>query len=65
VVGPDRLLAHDSIVGTTFRGRVIGETTVSGRPAIVPEVDGMAYRAGDHRFVLDPRDSLGTGFVLR
>jgi proline racemase len=23
------------------------------------------YRTGEHRFVLDPRDPLGTGFVLR
>jgi proline racemase len=64
-VGADRLLVHDSIVGTTFRGRVVGETKVNGRPAVVPEVEGMAYRTGDHRFVLDPRDLLGTGFVLR
>jgi proline racemase len=26
---------------------------------------GAAYRTGEHRFVLDPRDPLGTGFVLR
>jgi proline racemase len=65
LVGADRVLVHDSIVDTTFRGRVVGETTVAGRPAVVPEIEGMAYRTGDHRFVLDPRDSLGTGFVLR
>jgi proline racemase/trans-L-3-hydroxyproline dehydratase len=65
LVGSDRVLVHDSIVDTTFHGRVVGETTVGGRPAVVPEVEGMAYRTGEHRFVLDPRDSLGTGFVLR
>ena len=38
------------------------------RPAgdgVLTEVEGMAYRTGEHRFVLDPRDPLGTGFVLR
>jgi proline racemase len=25
----------------------------------------MAFRTGEHRFFLDPRDPLGTGFVLR
>ena len=65
LVGADQVLVHDSIVGSTFRGRIVGETTVGGRTAVVPEVEGMAYRTGDHRFVLDPRDSLGTGFVLR
>jgi len=28
-------------------------------------VRGAAYRTGEHRFVLDPRDPVGTGFVLR
>ncbi|HYJ66055.1 MAG TPA: proline racemase family protein [Nocardioidaceae bacterium] len=64
-VGEERVLTHDSIVGTTFRGRVVGETTAAGRPAVLPEVEGMAYRTGEHRFVLDPRDVVGTGFVLR
>jgi proline racemase len=65
LVGGDRILVHDSIVDTTFRGRVVGETTAAGRPAVLPVVEGMAYRTGEHRFVLDPRDGLGTGFVLR
>jgi len=26
---------------------------------------GAAFRTGEHRFVLDPRDPVGTGFVLR
>ena len=28
-------------------------------------IQHTAYRTGEHRFLLDPRDSLGTGFVLR
>ena len=32
---------------------------------MVTEIEGDAYRTGEHRFVLDPRDELGTGFVLR
>jgi len=51
----------DSIVGTTFRARAIGE--VPG--GLLTEVQGTAFRTGEHRFVLDPRDPLGTGFVLR
>ena len=65
LIGDGQVLVHDSIVDSTFHGRIVGETTVGGRTAVVPEVEGMAYRTGDHRFVLDPRDSLGTGFVLR
>ncbi|WP_424531678.1 proline racemase family protein [Sphaerisporangium viridialbum] len=54
-------LTHDSIVGTTFTGRV---AEVRG-DAVIPEITGMAYRTGSHRFVLDPRDPVGPGFTLR
>jgi proline racemase len=56
-----RVLTHDSIIGTSFTARV----TERLRDAVVTEVEGAAYRTGEHRFVLDPRDPVGTGFVLR
>jgi proline racemase len=62
-VGED--FVHRSIVDTDFVARVVGGTRVAGRPAVVTEVEGSAYRTGDHRFVLDPDDPLGTGFLLR
>jgi proline racemase len=52
---------NDSIVGTTFQARALGETD----GGLLTEVEGTAFRTGEHRFVLDPRDPLGTGFVLR
>jgi proline racemase len=61
----DRVLRHDSIVDTTFTARVSGRVSDDGRDAVVTEVVGHAFRTGEHRFVLDPRDPVGTGFVLR
>jgi proline racemase len=67
LLAADGALEHDawwrneSIVGTSFRARAIGETAAG----LLTEVDGTAYRTGEHRFVLDPRDPLRTGFVLR
>jgi proline racemase/trans-L-3-hydroxyproline dehydratase len=58
------VLTHDSIVGSTFLGRVVGTTEADGRPAVHTEIDGCAYRTGEHAFTLDPRDPL-PGFVLR
>ena len=55
------VLTHDSIVGTTFSARVV-ERRDEG---VVTEVVGQAFKTGEHRFVLDPRDPVGTGFVLR
>jgi proline racemase len=52
---------NDSIIGTTFHARATG-TAAEG---VLTEVEGMAYRTGEHRFALDARDPLGTGFVLR
>jgi proline racemase len=58
-------LRHESIVGSVFTGTVAATTTVAGRAAIVPQVTGMAYRTGEHRFAVDPADPLVPGFVLR
>src|SRR5438552_14903122 len=44
-------LRHESIVGSAFTGTVLAATTAGGRPAIVPQVTGMAYRTGEHTFV--------------
>jgi proline racemase len=58
-------LRHLSIVGSEFAGRVVGETEVAGRQAVITEVEGTAHRTGRHVFELDPDDELGTGFLLR
>ena len=56
------VLRHDSVVGSTFLGRVLSTVVPAG---VVPQVTGMAYRTGEHRFTVDPHDPLVPGFVLR
>jgi proline racemase len=58
-------LLHESIVGSAFRARVVEQVREEGREAVVTEIEGSAHRTGEHRFVLDPRDPLADGFVLR
>jgi proline racemase len=58
-------LRHLSIVDTEFRGRVVGDAEVAGIPAVVTEVEGSAFRTGEHVFTLDPDDPLADGFLLR
>lgn len=65
VIGAGEWMLHDSIVGTRFRGRVVEETEAHGLPAVVTEVEGSAHRTGEHRFLLEPGDDLGAGFLLR
>ncbi len=58
-------LVHESVIGTEFTGRVIGDTEVAGVHAVVTKVRGSAYKTGEAAFVLDPDDPLGLGFQLR
>jgi proline racemase/trans-L-3-hydroxyproline dehydratase len=59
------VLRHDSIIGTTFTGTVLDTLAVDGRPAVLPQVTGTAYRTGTHLFTIDPHDPLTPGFTLR
>lgn len=63
-LGDGQVLTHDSIVGTRFLGRARPAPGSDVPGAVIPEVEGMAYRTGSHSFTLDPGDSLETGFVL-
>jgi proline racemase len=64
-IDASRVLRHGSITGTEFLGRVTEAVEADGRDALVTEIEGSAFRTGEHRFSLDPRDPLATGFVLR
>jgi proline racemase len=58
-------LRHLSIVGSSFRAQVVHDAEVAGIPAVVTEVEGSAFRTGEHVFTLDPDDPVGEGFLLR
>jgi proline racemase len=55
----------ESILGTTFRGRVLGTTSVGPYAAVIPEVEGSAHITGRSELLLDPGDPLVEGFLLR
>ncbi len=61
----DQVLTHDSIVGSRFVARVLEHVEVDGVAAVVPSITGTAHLTGEHTFVVDPRDALVPGFVLR
>jgi proline racemase len=59
-------MLHRSIVDSVFMGTIVAPSgAVGGHPAIITEIEGAAYETGRHMFTLDPRDPLGTGFLLR
>lgn len=53
-----------SIIDTRFTGRLVAETTVGGRPAVVPEITGRAWITGTGQYGLDPEDPFPAGFAL-
>ncbi|MBV8470468.1 MAG: proline racemase family protein [Burkholderiaceae bacterium] len=59
------VLVNESVIGTVFEGKVLGETTVGGMPAVIPEVSGTAHVCGFATWVLDDRDPLKNGFLVR
>lgn len=56
---------HSSLIGSTFRGRLIGETELSdGTPAVIPQITGRAWITGLNQYVLDPTDPYPSGFLM-
>ena len=53
-----------SIIGSTFTGRILGDTTVGGHDAIRPEIAGRAWITGTHQHMLDPDDPWPGGYRL-
>jgi 4-hydroxyproline epimerase len=47
---------HESIIGSTFTGRVEKTLTVAGKPAIVPSIEGWAKIYGYNTISIDPED---------
>jgi len=57
---------HRSLVDSAFEAWVVDEGPAVGRHrSVITEVEGSAYSTGESMFSLDPRDPLGTGFLLR
>lgn len=61
----DEEIVIESIVGSTFTGRIAELTTAGPHPAIVPEVTGSAHILGRTELWIDPTDPLSPGFLLR
>jgi proline racemase len=57
-------MTHASVIGSTFEGRIVEETSVGDRPAIVPAVRGSAWITGITQVLLDPSDPFPEGYLL-
>jgi proline racemase len=57
-------MSHASAIGSTFDGRIVEETEVAGRPAIVPAIRGSAWITGVSQLLVDPSDPFPEGYQL-
>jgi 4-hydroxyproline epimerase len=55
---------HESIIGSKFIGRVEEETSLNGKPAIVPSIEGWAVVTGYNTIIIDDNDPYAHGFQV-
>jgi proline racemase len=55
---------HQGVLGTTFHGMLHERTTVGGREAVVPSIQGRAWITGYVQHVLQPDDPFPTGLTV-
>jgi trans-L-3-hydroxyproline dehydratase len=57
-------MTHASVLGSTFDGRIVAETIVGDRAAIVPAIRGSAWITGVTQVLVDPSDPFPEGYLL-
>ena len=55
---------HEGILGTTFTGRLVGETRVGKYAAVIPTISGRAWITGFSQYVVDAEDPFPAGFTV-
>jgi proline racemase len=55
---------HEGILGTVFVGRLVGETRIGERLAVLPSISGSAWITGFAEYVVDPTDPFPDGFTV-
>ena len=67
LLGVGECMKIESIIGSSFQGTIV-QTSTRGEDefnSIIPEIEGRAFITGRHEFILDPKDPLKNGFLLR
>jgi len=62
---PGQPIIVESILGTSFRVRIVNVVDFDIYRAVIPEVTGSASIIGQSRFCFDPEDPLREGFIFR
>ncbi len=63
-IGLNQQIVNESIIGSLFKGEIIGETAVGDIPAVNVRITGSAYITGHNVFLIDANDPLKYGFLI-
>jgi 4-hydroxyproline epimerase len=61
---PGEVFVHESYIGSRFEGRITGETTLGGQPAIIPQIAGSAWVHGYNTLIIDEDHPFPEGFQV-
>lgn len=57
-------LTVESIIGSEFTAKIVSETKLGNKQAILPQISGSAWITGVHQHLLDPDDPWPEGYRL-
>ncbi|MDF0717102.1 4-hydroxyproline epimerase [Muricauda sp. 334s03] len=63
-LGANENYIHESFIGSKFIGRIEQETTLAGKKAIVPSIQGWAQVTGYNNIIIDDDDPYAHGFQV-
>jgi proline racemase len=62
LLAEDQAFVNESLIGTTFSGRLTGRTRIGDHDAIMTAIEGSAWISVEHTFWVDDDDPLKDGF---
>ncbi|AOC96221.1 Proline racemase [Flavobacterium anhuiense] len=64
-IDTNQFITIESITGSTFIGSLVKEEKFGPFKAVIPQVEGTAFVTGINTFLIDPKDPMKNGFILR
>jgi proline racemase len=64
-INKNEFITIESITGSTFTGSLVREEKFGPFKAVIPQVEGTAFVTGVNTFLIDPKDPMKNGFILR
>jgi len=64
-IAQNEWMTIESILGSTFKTCVKEVVNYGAFEAVIPRVQGFAHVTGQHEFLIDPKDPMRKGFIIR